>query len=341
VCVADPPAGAVATITDTANVPTGQSPNLACVGEAPETPAGPEAATLFGAVARFGSGLKTYDIQVDVFDAATFHPEVCEAETTATKRAECYQSYGSPSGPGALPLGGGLSQPVDFAGALPATCADAVDKGIPDHSVCPLGYRCIEGDLGWECIEQYGVYEIADIPTNRMLVLRSRATTNLTKWHDSYTFSVYLYADQVVDGRAHYDATMVSQGQWLLTPNTVGLPDISKERGVLGGRVRDCHTADRDSWPVDDVSLDLANPAKKIVFFNNSEDDTVPLEDRVTTNILGRFAALDIAPGWNTLSGALRVGDAVLEPGAVRVYVFPNSLSLVTFPGLQPHWQQE
>ena len=72
---------------------------------------------------------------------------------------------------------------------------------------------------------------------------------------------------------------------------------------MIGGRVCDCRIeGERASWTIDDVTLALGEPAQKIVFFNNLEDDTVPLDDRVTTNILGRFAALDIKPGWNRIS---------------------------------------
>ncbi len=338
VCVPDPPEGLVATITNPdGDTPTSDPPNLSCLEPGTgdvvlETPAGPATTTLYGAVARFGSGLKSYDVQVDVFLAADFDPTECESEPTDAKRAQCYQDYGDTRGP--KPIGTSLSVPADApAASIPERC--------DGHADCPLGYRCIEGDLDYTCEEQYGLYEIPNVPTNTMLVLRSRATQLTSKWHDSYVFGVYLYADQVVDGRFHYDATIVSHGQWLLTSNMVGLPDVPETRGVVGGRVRDCRTDGRDSWTVSNASLALANPAKKMVFFNNLEDDTVPLDGREATNILGRFAALDIAPGWNRIAVSVRVGDQVVAGGGMPVYVIPNALSIITLPGLQPHWQQQ
>ena len=327
VCVMEANLDGPSFITDpVGNLPTDQPPNLDCIGITPPEPEGVETVTLFGAVARFGSGLKTYDIRVEVFEAATFDPSECETEKVS-KQEECYASYGSP-------IGEGLSKKAELVGELPTTCGG--------HSDCPLGYRCIEGDLDYECLEQYGVFEIDNMPTNTPLVIRSTATKSPGKWHTTYVFNVYLFADNVsADGRYHVDATMVSHGQWLLTPNTVGLSDVSEERGVLGGRVRDCRAADRDSWPISNVTLGLASPPKKFVFFNDLEDDTVPLADRIQTNILGRFAALDVAPGWNKLAGYAGVGTASLEMGALAVYVFPNSLTVVTWPGLQPHWAQE
>ena len=327
VCVEDPPAEATATITDpNGDISTDTPPNLECVGQAPESPDGPQTATLYGAVARFGSGLKTYDIQVDVFAMAGYDPSACESVEDLTEKQECYAGYGTP-------IGTDISEPAATTG-VPGQCSG--------HSDCPLGYRCVEGDLDHECKEQYGLYEIADMPTNVPLILRATPTKLTNKWHVSYVFNVYLYADAVdADGRYHYDATIVSDGQWFTTPNTVGLPPIPATRGVVGGRVRDCRLAgERSSWAVDDVSMAMANPAEKIVFFNDLEDDTVPLDDRVTTNILGRFAALNVEPGWNELAGSVRVGGEVVPVGAIGLYVYPDALTVVSFPGMQPHWPQ-
>lgn len=338
VCVPNPAEGTEATLTDPADdLPEpGEAVNLACVGQEPVAPAGPETAELFGAVARFGSGGLTDEVLIEVFDAAAFDPKACEAEETLTQQQECYANYGTP-------LGSDVSELVDVPEAeLPASCEREGSTGVSDHSKCPLGYRCIEQDLDWKCVKQFGLYAIDNVPTNTRLVLRATAQKSPAKWHVSYAFNVYLYADQVdADGRFHYDATIVHHGQWLLTPNTVSLPDIPEDRGVLGGRIRDCRTDSRDSWAVADVTLGLAQPAKKIVFFNNLEDDTVPLADRGATNVLGRFAALDIEPGWNQLVGAVRIGGEIMTLGVLDVYVFPNSLTTVSYPGLQPHWSQQ
>ncbi len=328
VCVALADGAAPSVITDPVDdVPTEESPNLSCVGQPNSTPAGPATATLYGAVTRFGSGLKTYDIRVQVFDATTFDPSECADVKEGAEQEECYEAYGTP-------IGEALSQKVQLTQELPESCAG--------HSECPIGYRCIKNDLGNECLEQYGVFEIEGIPSNTPLVLRSTATKSKSKWHTTYSFNVFVFADQIDDeGRYRFDATMVSHGQWLLTPNTVGLGDVPPERGVLGGRIRDCRTDERDSWAIGSVKLGLASPPKKFVFFNELEDDTVPLDDRTETNILGRFAALDVEPGWNILSGYASIDSASVELGALPVYVFPNSLTVVSWPGRQPYWSQK
>ncbi len=185
-----------------------------------------------------------------------------------------------------------------------------------------------------------GLYEIAGVPLDTPLVIRSYATKNEHLWHDTYVFNVILFSGQETDGRVQYDATMVSEGQWLLTTNTVQLPEISDDHGAVGGRVRDCRGSDRDSWPISEVAVELAEPARRVVFFNDLEDDTVPLQDRESTNVLGRFAALDIVAGWNRIAGSARVGGQVMSIGSAPVYIFPDGLTIVSWPGRQPFWRQ-
>ena len=327
VCIVDPPEGSSATITDpVSHKPTEDPPNLACVADDPALAEQTGTATVYGAVTRFGSGRKTFQVQVDIFLASTWDPSGCEQEPAAARDA-CYVSYGDA-------IGSTLSVPPEVVD-LPDNC--------DGHASCPLGYECLEGDLDYVCEEQFGVYAIEGIPTDVPLVIRARATEFESKWHDTYVFNVVLHGDLVdEDGSIHYNATMVSHGQWLLTANTVGLSDIPEDRGAIGGRMRDCRLpGERPSWPISEASVGLTSPPEKTVFFNSLEDDTVPLDDRTTTNILGRYAALDIAAGWNTVAGSGRVAGEVVSLGSAAVYVMPNSLSIVTFPGLQPHWRQE
>lgn len=333
VCVADPPAGVTSTLTDPAdNVPTANAPDLSCVDAAPAAaPVASDTATLFGAVARFGDGRKTMDVHVEVLLADGFDPSACEDVTGEEAQRDCYRTSGTV-------VGSALSVAPPEPRSLPPSCEG--------HEDCPLGYQCTEvSSVDHRCEEQFGIYSIDDVPTDTPLILRAWATTNVNRWHDTWTFNVVLNSDQVDDeGRAQYDATMVSTGQWLLTPNTVGLPPIAPPNGAIGGRVRDCRQTGaeaRDSWPISEVSIDLETRARGVVYFNNLEDDTVPLIDRRTTNILGRFAALDIAPGWNRIAGSARVGDEVLSVGSVPVYVVPNALVIVSWPGRQPFWRQE
>lgn len=364
VCVGDPVADRASRVTDpSTNMATEEGPNLACVGQASETPDGPDTTTLWGAVTRFGGGRKTFDIRVEVYRASAWNPlEACSGEADR-EDPECHLEYGDP-------IATTLSEPGDaFVGAPTECdgegdcpdgfeCRSVEDEGkscevsLPEEcdidADCPLGYECVKGDVGNECKEQFGLYKVEGVPTNTDLIVRSRPRDDAPDyvkdaWHHTYVFGIRLFADDVdADGRSRYDVTMVSDSQWILTPNSVGASPVPEERGIIGGRVRDCAVAgERRSWPFSEVSLGTARPAEQVVYFNDDEDDTVPLVDRRATNVLGRFAALNVAPGWNRLAGSVRTADGVQSAGSIELYVVPDALTIVTHPGERPLWEQD
>lgn len=344
VCVTDPAADQIVVLTDPTGAdshPTDDPPDLTCADASNADPPGPSSVTMYGAVDRFGSGFKTTGIRVEVFLAETWDPSACEGVTDTDDLLECYRTYGQEEYGdvfGVTPVGTALSFRHQVVEDNEIACDDE------GHAACPLGYECQTEDLSRHCVEQFGLFIIEDVPTNTELVVRAAATDNFDSWHDVYTFNVILYADRAdEDGRYRYDVTMVGEGQWQLTANIAGLNEIPEDRGAVGGRVRDCRVeGERDSWPVGEVSLDLARPAAAIVFFNPLEDNTVPLDSRTTTNILGRYAALEIEPGWNTIAGAVRMMDGtVATAGSALFYVVPDALAIVGWPGTQPHFKQE
>lgn len=328
VCVEDPPANEVAHTTDpTTNSPTTQWPDLSCVDQTAAAPVQTTTATLHGAVARFGKGRETWGLRVDVLLGDGFDPSACQAKTDETEQRDCYRNAGTL-------VGTATSVQPAVDAVLPDVCTD--------HGQCPIGWQCDDpNELGGDCKREFGLYEVANVPLETPLILRAYDPADSGRWHDTWIFHVVLHASEVADGRVQYDAQMVSEGQWILTPNSVGMTaGIPPEHGVIGGRIRDCEAAGEDSWPISNVRLDLARKAAAIVYFNNLEDDTVPLIDRETTDIIGRFAALDVVPGWNMMAGSARVDGAVVSIGAEPVYVFPNALSIVSWPGSQPYWRQ-
>ena len=208
VCVVDPPAAAVSHVTDpTVNEATTEWPDLDCVDQSLAPPTASATATLYGAVARFGKGRKTTSIKVEVLLAEGFDPSACEDASGAAAKRECYRGYGTP-------IGSALSVPATPE-TVPAECVR--------HEDCPLGYQCFDpNELGGSCEEQFGVYEITEVPLDTPLVIRSYATTNEAQWHDTWMFNVILHSERVADGRIQYDAQMVSEGSGSSRPTRSG-----------------------------------------------------------------------------------------------------------------------
>jgi hypothetical protein len=68
-------------------------------------------------------------------------------------------------------------------------------------------------------------------------------------------------------------------------------------------------------------------------YFTESEDDALPDPNRMSTNIFGTYAALDIVPGFNRIAGAVLAGSGVKSAGSVDLYIIPDALMIVNFPG--------
>lgn len=330
VCIEPPPEGANAVLTDPSTaLPSEEAINLDCIDVTRLPPEQTVTTTVHGALARFGSGRRTDGLRVDFLLAADFDPSSCEALADLEARETCFRELGPVLATTTTVRREGVEE------LLPSVCTT--------HDECPYGYQCYDpAKLGGVCEEQFGVYEIEGLPLDTPLVVRAMpiTATDRSRWQDTWMFGVVLNSDAEVEGRVQYDAQIVSASQWQLTTNSVGLSDIPPGHGAIGGRVRDCQAASRPAWPITDARVELARRAEKVVYFNNLEDDTVPLVNRLTTNIHGRFAALDIDAGWNVIAGVARIGESLESLGAMRVYVFPGALTIASWPGDRPFWRQ-
>lgn len=314
-------------ITDFKNEkPTSEKPKLDCIENPFPNPDGPKKVRLYGIVDRFGGGGITIGMKVSVFLFDEWHPEVCECEKDKNKRLECFINYGSA-------IGEGVS--FDSNSDKPEKISSLCEK----HLECPMGYMCDTKHN--ECLKQYGYYQIDNIPTNTPIVIRVRATIFSEKWHDAYIYFAYLYASSAekcgekegCDYKYRYNPTSVSDDQWILVPNTMGVGEIKEGNSAIGGRIQDCGDKDRPSWPISHAIVQVGNPGSVISYFNDIEDDALPLKKKTSTDIFGRFAALDIEPGWNRVTAGVLLNGKITSLGNVDLYILPNSLFLVTFPG--------
>jgi hypothetical protein len=323
VCVAMP-SNPIKVTNNLVDEPVDLGPNLECVGGVLTAPDGPSTVTAYGIVDRFGGGRETSGIEVSFFRASEWPPAECTTKSVEEQR-DCFRVAEST-------LKAVSTSPAEGSPAVPSQCTK--------HADCPLGYDCIEVDVEYHCEPQHGLYEIAGVPTNTLLVIRATNTVPILekKWKDTYVYGVYLYADRVdADGRYRVNSMMVSDGQWKTIPNTLLVKGgIKKNNGAIGGRIRDCRTADRDSYTLGEATVGLATLGSATGYFNDDEEDTVPLLDSNDTDIYGRFAAVDVPSGPNAVGAAILYDGVVTPLGSESVYVIPDSLSVVSFPGKQP-----
>ncbi len=361
VCVPKPAKDVKSQLTDpnNDNQPTTEKMDLSCVGKdlaevIKDLPKGGKA-TMWGRVDRFGGGPVTTDVEVAVFLAADFHPEKCAGVEDPDEAQACFASDKI-----GKPIATVKSVDPDTAGTQgwlverPKKAEAECDKG--KHFQCPHGYVCDKIDGFPKCGKGHGVYAIEDVPLNTRLVIRTRASkaNDPAGWHDTYTYNVVLFSTHLDDkgkdkqpskyvdkDTVLYNPTIVGEGQWQLVPSTIGIVGgIYEGDGVIGGRIRDCGTKDRRSWPILDAKIGIGVPPEGISYFNDSELDPVPNKNRVTTNIIGRYAAVGITPGPNRVAVLGQVDGKTVELGIQDVYVIPNALVIASMPGFIPHWNK-
>ena len=324
-CLVEPTAES--TISDPfAEEATDKKPDLSCVDQAWPAPTGAKV-KLHGYVDRFGSGGITTGMTVRIYDGAKFDPSRCWGKDPG-EALQCYEDVIGDTG---AILGEAVSTQVNDPLAEGRDCNETAD--------CPLGFECNDADGFDACHEQFGLYEIDGIPTNTPLVIMvSPPEDEKDGWHRTFLFNIILLDDFAKDGGYRYDPTIVSDGQWKTVPNPFGT-QIAPGNGAIGGRIRDCASAGaagRPSWHIAEATVGFGTSPSKVGYFNAYEEDTLPVPDRTTTNILGRYVGLDVTPGPNWITGTILQGGKTVTLGSHPVYVLPSSLSVVSFPGVVP-----
>ncbi len=335
------------------NLPSSDPIELGCVGKSVEDEikglTGPQTVTMWGRVDRFGAGPITSAVEVAVFRLADFHPEACAGIADSDESDACYSDDGKVGKPLAkiVSVDPDAAQPVGWDVAAPKKAKEQCEH----HQDCPGGYECrIDKAAGGKtCMSLHGVYAIEGVPTNTSLVIRVRKTVAKADWHDSYLWDIVLFSTRVdakgagkqpskYVGQDTYrvNPTIVGEGQWQLVPHTMGFDDIQDGHGVIGGRVRDCGNDKRGGWAIHNAKIGIGIPGQGIAYFNDEEDAPTPAKLVSSTDVLGRYAAVDIPAGANRVAASAWIGDKAVSLGHQDVYVVPNALVIVSLPGRIP-----
>ncbi len=307
--------------------------------------------TMWGRVDRFGGGGLTDGVEVSVFLAKDFHPEACAGIKGSKAIRTCMHDESKVGKPIATVVSVTPEAGVAKGWAVKAKYKPDQECTKNLHLECPLGYLCDKFDGYVKCGKAHGVYAIEAIPTNVRLVVRASPVdpSHPDGWRDSYVWNVVLLSDHLdamgegsqptafLNKQTYrFNPTIVGKAQWVLVPTTMSLGKISSGNGVIGGRVRDCGKDDRASWAVLDTKISAGVRGAGQSYFNDSESDTVPSKKRTTTNVLGRYAIINIEPGPNRVVVTGRVGAKDTVLGWADVYVIPDALVLASLPGYVP-----
>lgn len=203
-----------------------------------------------------------------------------------------------------------------LVGTPVTTASDCTVDGVAsDETGCdPQRYEC--------------VYEYANVPTETELVIK----TSGSQWTPLYDYNIFIRNGAASGGVWQHDVrALASDDYGVISQAALGAP-ITAGHGAIAGEVHDC----------DDVRLINAvvevNATRKILtYFGDDEAHPLPDLGRQATSALGLYSALDVDPGQVTIAAIGKTSDDKINGiGFLRLRVFPDSVSTVTFRGMNP-----
>lgn len=273
--------------------------DLSCLDNPPSLPSGPEKAVWVGPVETFGLASNTVGVTVDIFDYAADPDLKTPLATYVSEEAS------------------------DKGGACAEKCAE--------DRACFYG-RCVKKkDDG----NDIGYFELKDIPTNKLVVLRTQGPNLVT----TVQYLLWIPADKtqkVGETDVFYDRafaiTVLTRG---LIPPTAGIRLPKPDEAVVAGEVHDC----KDQI-VEGAKVSLSLTPQKLAYFNGDAENPDP--DQEYTNTDGIYAALNLKSPTPTdieIRATVLVGGKIKQIAKFKAKVFPDAATIVTtlpwYPGIE------
>ena len=339
-----------------------KEPNLKCItAAAPKTPSGPATVTLAGYVDVFSNGPDSDNVVVEVYDGAALMKAIIADAKAGKLKSKYFPTSVKPLNTDTVKLNWtdktkipedatrGKARACPQDNKLKAPCI------VPPLKCGPTKVECdLEGDEychDGQCIERLrweSRYRIANLPTNKYLVIRTIGTHGFKPgtWGVMAQFNVYLRADapKCLDGEFNdclnskgeheLEVNALYSGDYSTIPITAGLSGgVPEGHGAIAGEVHDCDDIKLSGFQVG------TNPTPAVMaYFNGNSVKTLPDLPQLKhgTNIDGIFAALDIVPGEVTISAVGQVGGKLVSAGTIKAAVLPDTVTVITFDGRKP-----
>lgn len=204
----------------------------------------------------------------------------------------------------------------DLLGAAVTTPDDCTATGVAtDEEGCdPARYEC--------------TYEYPGVPTETELVIR----TSGPLWTPLYDYNIFIRNSAVTAGVWEHDVrALASDDYGLISQTAIGAP-ITTGHGAIAGEIHDCG----DVRLINAV-VDVNVQRKVLTYFGDDEQHPLPDLSGRGTSSLGLYSAIDVDPGQASIGAAGKLPDGTMHGmGFLRVRVFPDSVTSVTFRGMSP-----
>ena len=211
---------------------------------------------------------------------------------------------------------GQLGEPVGSSVVTAADCTDIGEASEADNC-----------DTRWEC-----PFEYPGVPSETELAIRTENPSGVMRWSPLVQYNIYVPNSEIVDGSWTTDVRALAEDDFTVIPQTaIGSP-ITSGNGAVAGEVHDCGDV-----RLLDAVVDIDKQKKLLTYFSSSEANPVPDTSARGTSPLGLYAALDVAEGPVTVAAGGLVNGEFVSLGQHRVWVYPNTVTSVTFKGLRPY----
>jgi hypothetical protein len=199
----------------------------------------------------------------------------------------------------------------------PVTTADdcSIDGvGSEEENCDPQRYEC--------------KYEYAGVPSETELVIK----TSGPGWTALYDYNIFIRNDKVTGGVWEHDVRALATDDYgLISQTAIGAP-ITAGHGAIAGEIHDCGDV-----RLINALVDVNIPRKALTYFGDDEDHPLPDLSGLGTSSLGLYSAIDVNPGQASLGAIGQAKDGTIHGlGFLRVHVYPDSVTTVTFRGMNP-----
>jgi hypothetical protein len=212
------------------------------------------------------------------------------------------------------PNDGQLGEVVGTTVVTPADCTNMGEMSDDDDCVDPL----------WECS-----YTYPNVPTETELAIKTEGSPT---WSPLIQYNIYIPNDEVMAGTWEHDVRALAAPDYSVIPQTAIGGPITPGNGAVAGEVHDCG----------DVRLlnavaNIDKQKRALTYFTSNEDSPLPDLGAKGTSKLGLYAALDVPQGAVTVAALGTTGGQTVALGQHRVWVYPDTVTSVTFRGMRPY----
>lgn len=180
-----------------------------------------------------------------------------------------------------------------------------------------------------DCSPRYECkYSYPNVPSEVELAVKTTGPV----WQDLIQYNVFISNSEVVDGKWDHNVRALAQDDYGTIPQVAIGGPVQNGHGVVAGEVHDC-----DDIRLSNAVVGINKPSVGFTYFTSDEDSPLPQLEADGTSILGLYAALDVVEGPVTVSAAGTLGGQVVALGQHRVWVYPDTVTSVTFKGLRPY----